>query len=149
MGIKLNNIFYFGGILTVMVTFLSSGLSAELIEINRVTAKVNDRIVTWGEIERAMDRLNFTDEEKKQRAAEFVDGKIDRLLSIFAFEEKGMGIPESIIEQEYNKRLIQEFNGDRKLLGKFYAARDNLNLSTEMNLEKISFTVTCFPLAKE
>ena len=115
MGIKLNNTFYFGGILTVLVTFLSSGLSAELIEINRVTAKVNDRIVTWGEIERAMDRLNFTDEEKKQRATEFVDGKIDRLLSIFAFEEKGMGIPESIIEQEYNKRLIQEFNGDRKL----------------------------------
>ena len=149
MGIKLNNIFYFGGILTVMVTFLSSGLSAELIEINRVTAKVNDRIVTWGEIERAMDRLNFTDEEKKQRATEFVDGKIDRLLSIFAFEEKGMGIPESMIEQEYNKRLIQEFNGIENFLGKFYAARDNLNLSTEMNLEKISFTVTCFPLAKE
>ena len=29
MGIKLNNIFYFGGILTVLVTFLSSGLSAD------------------------------------------------------------------------------------------------------------------------
>ena len=102
---------------------------AELIEINRVTAKVNDRIVTWGEIERAMDRLNFTEEEKKKRASEFVGGKIDRLLSIYAFENKGMGIPESIIEQEYNKRLIKEFNGDRKLF------RDVLRSNGQSQLE--------------
>lgn len=102
---------------------------AELIEINRVTAKVNDRIVTWGEIERAMDRLNFTDEEKKLRASEFVDGKIDRLLSIYAFEDQGMGIPESIIEQEYNKKLIKEFNGDRKLF------RDVLRSNGQSQLE--------------
>ena len=87
----------------------------ELTEVNRVVAKVNDRFVTWGEINQAMDRLNFSESEKKQRAQEFVDGKIDRLLSIFAFTEKGMAIPESFIEQEYNKRLIRDFNGDRKL----------------------------------
>ena len=39
-------------------------LNAELIEINRVVAKVNDRIVTW-EIDNAMTRLNFSDQEKK------------------------------------------------------------------------------------
>ncbi|MEC7402059.1 MAG: hypothetical protein VX821_08680, partial [Verrucomicrobiota bacterium] len=83
--------------------------------MNRIVAKVNDRIVTWGEIAKAMDRLNFSESEKKRRASEFVDGKIDRLLSIVAFAEKGMAIPDSYIEQEYNKRLIQEFNGDRKL----------------------------------
>ena len=114
-------------LLTVAVASFTA--QAELIEINRVTAKVNDRIVTWGEIERAMDRLNFTDEEKKKRATEFVDGKIDRLLSIYAFEEKGMGIPESIIEQEYNKRLIKEFNGDRKLF------RDVLRSNGQSQLE--------------
>ena len=111
------------------LAILSNPAYGELIEINRVTAKVNDRIVTWGEIERAMDRLNFTDEEKKLRASEFVEGKIDRLLSIYAFEEKGMGIPESIIEQEYNKRLIQEFNGDRKLF------RDVLRSKGQSQLE--------------
>lgn len=89
--------------------------AGELIEVNRIVAKVNDRIVTWGEIAKAMDRLNFSESEKKRRASEFVDGKIDRLLSIVAFAEKGMAIPDSYIEQEYNKRLIQEFNGDRKL----------------------------------
>ena len=42
--------------------------SNELIELNRVVAKVNERIVTWGEIEKAMTLLNFTDQEKKDRA---------------------------------------------------------------------------------
>ena len=36
-----------------------------LIEINRVAAKVNNEIVTWGEIDRAMTSLNFTNSEKK------------------------------------------------------------------------------------
>jgi peptidyl-prolyl cis-trans isomerase SurA len=89
--------------------------ASDLIELNRVVAKVNERIVTWGEIEKAMTLLNFTDQEKKDRANEFVDGKVDRLLSITAFREKGMNIPTSYIEQEYNKRLIKDFNNNRKL----------------------------------
>ena len=104
-------------------------IMAKPIEINRVTARVNDRIVTWGEVERDMDRLNFTEEEKENRANEIVDGKIDRLLSIIAFEEEGKGIQEAIIEQEYNKRLIQEFNGDRKLF------RDVLRSKGQSQLE--------------
>ena len=44
-----------------------------------------------------------------------MNGKIDHLLSITAFEEQGMALPESYVEQEYNKKLIKEFNGDRKL----------------------------------
>ena len=69
------------------ITFLAGifgfqfiALSAELIELNRVVAKVNERVVTWGEIENAMTLLNFTESEKNDRANEFVDGKIDRLL---------------------------------------------------------------------
>ena len=102
---------------------------SELIEVNRVAARVNDRIVTWGEIDKAMDRLNFPENEKIKRASEFLDGKIDRLLSIVAFSEKGMAIPDSFIEQEYNRRLIQEFNGDRKLF------RDVLKSKGQSQLE--------------
>lgn len=87
----------------------------QLIEINRIAAKVDGSIVTWGEIERSMEQFNFTDTEKKTRAAEFIDGKVDRLLAISAFNSKGMAIPDSYIEQEYSKRLISEFNGDRRL----------------------------------
>ena len=108
---SLNKIIFLAGIFGFQ--FISVG--AELIELNRVVAKVNDRVVTWGEIENAMTLLNFTDNEKIDRANDFVDGKIDRLLSITAFSEKGMKIPTSYIEQEYNKRLISEFNGDRRL----------------------------------
>ena len=99
----------------LFIGYQSVSADDHLIEINRVAAKVNNEIVTWGEIDRAMTSLNFTNSEKKERAPEFVDGKVDRLLSIYAFNDKGMAIPDSYIEQEYNKRLIQEFNGDRRL----------------------------------
>ena len=109
--------FLFDVCFSSMLALVQSVAGSELIEINRVTAKVNDRIVTWGEIQRAMDRLNFTDEEKRpERRNSWMEKLTDYYP--FTFEEKGMGIPESIIEQEYNKRLIQEFNGDRKLFSR-------------------------------
>ena len=104
-------IFVFSVLFTVKILHADENL----IEINRVAAKVDGNIVTWGEIERSMDQLNFTQSEKKLRASEFVDGKVDRLLATLAFTDKGMAIPESFIEQEYNKRLISEFKGDRRL----------------------------------
>jgi peptidyl-prolyl cis-trans isomerase SurA len=111
-------------------------LSAELIEINRVIAKVNDRIVTWGEIDNAMTRLNFSDQEKKKRTTEFVEGEIDRLLSIAAFKEKGMAIPDTYVEQEYNKRLIRDFNGDRKLFRDYLRSNGRSQLEFRKDLEE-------------
>jgi peptidyl-prolyl cis-trans isomerase SurA len=123
-------------IITCIVTLSCNLALAELIEINRVVAKVNDRIVTWGEIEAPMTRLNFSEEEKKNRASEFVDGKIDRLLSIAAFKEKGMVIPETFIEQQYNKRLIREFNGDRKLFRDVLRSNGQSQLEFRKDLEE-------------
>ena len=88
---------------------------SELIEVNRVVARVNGEVITWGEIELAMEKLNFSKKEKLQRASEFVDGKVDRLLSQVAFKEKGMALPETYIEQEYSSKLMSNFNGDRRL----------------------------------
>jgi peptidyl-prolyl cis-trans isomerase SurA len=90
----------------------------ELIEVNRVVARVNGEVITWGEIELALQKLNFSEKEKLQRASEFVDGKIDRLLSQVAFQEKGMAIPETYVEQEYSSKLMSNFNGDRRLFRK-------------------------------
>ena len=112
----------------ILVAFCM-GEDRELIEINRVVARVNDRIITWGEVERKMDRLNFSDEEKNKRAVDFVEGEIDRYLSIDAFNELGMLIPESYIEQEYNKKLLEDFNGDRRLF------RDILQSNGQSQLE--------------
>jgi parvulin-like peptidyl-prolyl isomerase len=106
---------------TKIITFillLSAGHSLwsdKLIEVNRVVARVNDEVITWGEIELAMEKLNFSEDEKQRRAEEFIDGRIDRLLSQVAFESKGMAIPDSYIEQEYNSKLMSNFNGDRRL----------------------------------
>jgi len=111
-------------------------LNAELIEINRVVAKVNDRIVTMGEIDNAMNRLNFSDQEKKKRTSEFVEGKVDRLLSIAAFREKGMAIPDTYVEQEYNKRLIRDFNGDRKLFRDYLRSNGRSQLEFRKDLEE-------------
>ena len=122
---KITRFYQQSGVVLGALFFGYQSVSADdhLIEINRVAAKVNNEIVTWGEIDRAMTSLNFTNSEKKERAPEFVDGKIDRLLSIYAFNDKGMAIPDSYIEQEYNKRLIQEFNGDRRLFRDVLRAR--------------------------
>jgi peptidyl-prolyl cis-trans isomerase SurA len=137
MGTKSINSFARKASILAVTVGLSSNLAlAELIEINRVVAKVNDRIVTWGEIEAPMTRLNFSEEEKKNRASEFVDGKIDRLLSIVAFKEKGMVIPETFIEQEYNKRLIREFNGDRKLFRDVLRSKGQSQLEFRKGLEE-------------
>ena len=137
MGIeKINSFTRKASILAVSLALSSNLLLAELIEINRVVAKVNDRIVTWGEIEIPMTRLNFSEEEKKKRASEFVDGKIDRLLSIAAFKDKGMVIPETFIEQQYNKRLIREFNGDRKLFRDVLRSNGQSQLEFRKDLEE-------------
>ena len=137
MGNKIN-LKIFGALIIYPAFIAYMPLLAEdrLIEINRVVAKVNDRIVTWGEIQNAMNLLSFTDQEKKERSSEFVDGKIDRLLSITAFQKKGMNIPEAYIEQQYNKRLISEFNGDRKLFRDFLKSKGLSQLEYRIELEE-------------
>jgi parvulin-like peptidyl-prolyl isomerase len=137
MGMKHLNFFVSKSLLFASTaTLFAHCLSAELIEINRVVAKVNERVVTWGEIENTMTRMNFSETEKKSRATEFVDGKVDRLLSIAAFREKGMMIPETFIEQEYNKRLIRDFNGDRKLFRDVLRSNGQSQLEFRKDLEE-------------
>ncbi|MEK9773446.1 MAG: peptidyl-prolyl cis-trans isomerase [Opitutae bacterium] len=104
------------GVLFIILTGFGVHLAgAELVEVNRVVAQVNDRVITWGEIQLAMEKLNFSEEEKLLRAQEFVDGKIDRLLSQVAFKNKGMELPVTYVEQEYADKLMSDFNGDRRL----------------------------------
>ena len=49
--------------------------AGDLIEVNRIVAKVNDRIVTWGEIAKAMDRLNFSESERNAERPNSSTGK--------------------------------------------------------------------------
>jgi parvulin-like peptidyl-prolyl isomerase len=134
---NLNKIITFNHAALLLLTAIPLvSLKADLVEINRVMAKVEDRIVTRGEVDKAMDMLNFTKAEKDSRAKEFVDGKIDRLLAIRAFYEKGMIIPDSYLENEYNKHLIREFNGDRKLFRDILLSRNQSQLEFRKDLEE-------------
>lgn len=122
--------------LTPFILLALSAQGENLVEINRVVARVNERIITLGEIERTMDRMNFTESEKSIRLPDFVDGKIDRLLSIIAFEEQGMAMPDSYVEQEYNKKLINEFNGDRRLFRDVLRGNGQSQLEYRENLKE-------------
>ena len=106
----------------LLVSFSFCG-DNDLIEINRVAAQVGNEIVTWGQIKRAMAQFNFLEDSENTRARELVDGKVDRLLATNAFDKKGMVIPDSFIEHEYNKKLITEFRGDRRLFRDFLKSK--------------------------
>lgn len=108
----------------------------ELIEVNRIVARINDRVITWGEIELAMEKLNFSEKEKLLRAREFVDGKIDRLLSQIAFKEKGMELPETYVEQEYSNKLMSDFNGDRRLFREVLQSNGQSSLEYKEQLKE-------------
>ena len=108
----------------------------DLIEVNRIVARINDRVITWGEIELAMEKLNFSEKEKLQRAREFVDGKIDRLLSQIAFKEKGMELPETYVEQEYSNKLMSDFNGDRRLFREVLQSNGQSSLEYKEQLKE-------------
>lgn len=86
----------------------------ELIELNRVVAQVNDKVVTWGEIEQAVNLTNYSRKEKLKLASQLVSGKVDRLLSRVAFENKGFALPESYIDQEFSSKLTSQFDGKRR-----------------------------------
>ncbi len=92
--------------------FINTYSSAELIEVNRVVGRVNDKIITMGDIapEIAKYDLNLKlngDEIEK------LDGRIDRLLCSHAFDQKGMTLPESYIESRFNHELLENFSGNR------------------------------------
>ena len=67
---KITRIYQKSGVVSGTLLLMSNIVFADdhLIEINRVAAKVNNEIVTWGEIDRAMTSLNFTSSEKKARS---------------------------------------------------------------------------------
>jgi hypothetical protein len=93
--------------------------SAELIEVNRVVGRVNDKIITQAEIDLVMNKINLNDNQKHSETDKLIDSRIDRLLCSFAFEQKGMAIPDAYIESKYNEDLLNKFGGDRLTFRKF------------------------------
>ena len=107
----------------------------KLVEINRLVAQVEDRVITQGELDRVLELLNLSEEEKKKRSQEFIENKIENLLVIQEFKSTGRVIPESYIEGEYNKRLIRDFDNDRKLFRDYLKSKSQTQLDVRRDLE--------------
>ena len=58
MGLNLTKCWIF-----IFFGFLVDVLGNDLVEVNRIVARVNDQVITWGEIEIAMEKLNFSAKE--------------------------------------------------------------------------------------
>lgn len=96
--------------------------------VNRIAATVNGRPVTANEVRARMAPFirelvmlypkqgpRFTAELVKAKKA-VLDDLIERELVLSEFETKGYSMPESVIEEEINRRILFQFNGQRELL---------------------------------
>ena len=96
--------------------------------VNRIAATVNGRPITSNEVRaRLMPYLRellilypkqgprFTTELVKAKRA-VIDELIERELVLSDFEERGLILPDTMIDEEINRRILYQFNGRRDLL---------------------------------
>jgi peptidyl-prolyl cis-trans isomerase SurA len=89
-----------------------------------IAAQVEDRIITFEEVRGEMSPLIPRIEQESRSKEEFnkkmnelyvetVQSIIDRYLIVQEFKEKKYNFPGSVVETEYNRILIEDFNNDR------------------------------------
>ncbi len=93
--------------------------------VNRIAATVNGRPVTASEVRSRLDPylrelLMLYPDRGPRFIAELVKAKkavlqelIDRELVLSEFETRGLMIPDTVIEEELNRRVLYQFNGRR------------------------------------
>lgn len=96
--------------------------------VNRVAATVNGRPITASEVRARLgpyirELMMLYPQQGSRFNAELVKAKkevlkelIERELVLSEFETKGYQMPESAIEEELNRRILAQFNGDRSIL---------------------------------
>ena len=95
------------------------------IEIDGYAAKVNDRVITHGEVREALapmlpelyrtyqgDQLN---EELEKAFAKTLDKLVERALIMEAFKERGGQIPDQYVNDEIKRVINERFKGDAAL----------------------------------
>lgn len=95
------------------------------IEIDGYAAKVNQRVITRGEVRELLAPLlpelyrNFQDQELEQELEKaFSNARnqlIDRALILHAFEERGGQIPDQYVNDEIKRIIKERFKGDAAL----------------------------------
>ena len=61
-----------------------------------------------------MSVFSIPKDEEANYIERYIEQRIEKLLSVAAFEKKGLSLPDSYIDREYNKRLAKEFDNSRE-----------------------------------
>ena len=106
---------------TVALMFAAGVARAEILD--GVAAIVNDKVITYSEVRDyvqpvvAQLRRNVSgpDLVEKVRAAQLdaLNNLIERTLILQEFKEKGYSFPDSVIDEQFNDVIANEFGGDR------------------------------------
>lgn len=107
---------------------LNTAVSAETQIVNRIAATVNGRPITSSEVRARLmpyirELMMLYPKQGPRFSAELVKAKkavinelIERELVLSEFETKGMMLPETMVEEELNRRILYQFNGRREEL---------------------------------
>jgi peptidyl-prolyl cis-trans isomerase SurA len=94
-----------------------------------IAAQVEDRIITFEEVRSEMAALIPRVQQESKSKEEFekkmgnlyvetIQSMVDRYLIVKEFKEKKYNFPDSIVQNEYDRMLIEDFNNDRTLFHK-------------------------------
>jgi len=104
-------------------------------EHNGIAAKVEGRIITFGEIRREMAPLvpqlqrrarnqQEFDQALDQLGREVLQNMVDQILIVEAFRDSNFTIPKSILESEFNDTIANDFNNNRGRFLEFLRSQD-------------------------
>ncbi len=123
------------GILSLAACLTASGQDGSLLRLgNGIAAIAEGEIITVEAMRRELEpiiprlRLDSRNQEDFNKridsiSQEVLQNMIDRIIIVKAAEEKGLLIPESYIEQEYEDVLKADFGGDRARFLKYLRAQ--------------------------
>jgi parvulin-like peptidyl-prolyl isomerase len=111
-------------IAAVALMFAATVARAEILD--GVAAIVNDKVITYSEVREyvqpvvAQLRRSYSGSNlvEKVRGAQLdaLDNLIERALILQEFKEKGYSFPESVVEEQFNDVIANDFGGDRAAL---------------------------------
>lgn len=117
----------------VLATALSSGVFAAEEVVDGVAAIVNSNVITYSEVREFVQpviqqlRREYSGQEllEKVRTAQMdaLNNLIDRTLILHEFNTKGYSIPDTVIEQQINETIANEYGGDRAAFTKTLQAQ--------------------------
>lgn len=111
----------------------SAQTSLDRLPIDGYAATVNERIITIGDVRRAIQQMDLTlrtryagaelAQKREQLFLSGLDQLIDQYLIIEEYKTLGLQIPERLVDDEINQIVLNDFDGDRAAMLEDLAGR--------------------------